>query len=106
MLTSRLRCPGPGTAAAILATRFAHVFVSDAGASNLSAATAALHPPSHFTFQHAPAEQCAAWLAPASLDFASVAMAFHYMDAAAVMGAVAQTLKPGGTFAAVTYSFK
>jgi hypothetical protein len=98
--------PGPGTAAAVLASHFAHVFVSDAGENNLKAAAASLAPADKFSFRHAPAEACADWLPAAGVDLASVAMAFHYMDAEKTVRAVAATLRPGGTLAAVTYGFR
>ena len=92
--------------AAVLASTFAHVFVSDAGANNLGAAAASLKPTSHFSFRHAPAEAADTWIPPSSIDLTSVGMAFHYMDADAALRSVAKTLKPGGTLAAVTYGFR
>ena len=97
---------GPGTVAAVLASTFPHVFVSDAGANNLNAAAASLSPTSRFSFRHAPAEAADTWLPPSTVDFASIGMAFHYMDADAALRSVAKTLKPGGTLAAVTYGFR
>ncbi|CAK7204813.1 hypothetical protein SEUCBS139899_007575 [Sporothrix eucalyptigena] len=97
---------GPGTAATIVGQKFDEVFVSDAGAANLATAEATLTPRDKFTFHHGPAEQTASWLPPASVDFTSICMAFHYMDSAATVRAVAMTLKPGATFAAATYGFR
>ncbi|KIH93797.1 hypothetical protein SPBR_04320 [Sporothrix brasiliensis 5110] len=97
---------GPGTAATAIGPHFKMVFVSDAGASNLATAEASLKPREKFTFHRIPAEKTAEWLSPASVDFTSICMAFHYMESAATVRAVAQTLKPGGTFAAVTYGFR
>ncbi|KJR86071.1 uncharacterized protein SPSK_02722 [Sporothrix schenckii 1099-18] len=97
---------GPGTAATAISPHFKKVFVSDAGASNLGTAEASLKPREKFTFHQSPAEKTAELLSPASVDFTSIGMAFHYMESAATVRAVAQTLKPGGIFAAVTYGFR
>lgn len=96
---------GPGTAATILGQHFLKTYVSDAGAANLATAEATLAPRERFIFHQSPAEKTAEWLPRESVDFASVCMAFHYMDSEATVRAVAQTLKPGGTFAAATYGF-
>ncbi len=90
----------------MLGNYFAKVLVSDAGAANLATAQASLAPPEHFVFHQGPAEQTATWVAPLSVDFSSVCMAFHYMNSDVTVRAVAETLKPGGTFAAVTYGFR
>jgi trans-aconitate 3-methyltransferase len=95
--------PGPGTAAKILAYFFPHVVVSDAGQNNVESSKAYLRPAENFTFKHSPAEQeC---LSPQSVDFAAVCMAMHYMDEEAAVRTIAKSLRLGGTFAAVTYSF-
>ncbi|CAK7228547.1 hypothetical protein SBRCBS47491_006942 [Sporothrix bragantina] len=97
---------GPGTAATVVGQKFDKVYVSDAGAANLATAEATLLPKEKFTFHQGPAEQTAAWLPASSVDFTSICMAFHYMDPVATVRAVAETLKPGATFAAVTYGFR
>ena len=97
---------GPGTAASIIGQKFDKVFVSDAGAANLATAEATLSPRDKFTFHQGPAEQTALWLPASSIDFTSICMAFHYMDPVATVRAVAETLKPGATFAAATYGFR
>ena len=94
---------GPGTAARVLAYFFPHVAVSDAGENNVKTAMQYLQPPGNFSFRRAPAEE--EWLPSASIDFASVCMAFHYLDEDAAVRAIANSLRPGGTLAAVTYSF-
>ena len=103
-MSARLtQTPGPGTAAKILAYFFPHVFVSDAGQNNIESAKNFLVPSSDFTFRHAPAEE--EWLPSESVDFASACMCMHYMDVDAAVRNVAKSLRPGGTFAAATYSF-
>lgn len=97
---------GPGTAATVIGQHFEKIFVSDAGASNLATAEATLTPREKFTFHQGPAEKTAEWLPPASVDFTSICMAFHYMDSVSTVRAVAQTLEPGATFAAATYGFR
>ncbi|EPE08077.1 glutamine synthetase [Ophiostoma piceae UAMH 11346] len=97
---------GPGTAALVLSRYFGHVAVSDAGAANLAAAKRSLQPPQQFTFHHGPGEQTADWLAAESIDFSTACMAMHYMDPDKTVRAVAVTLAPGGTLAAVTYGFR
>lgn len=84
------------------------MIVSDAGAANIRSAKANLASASttKFTFLHTPAEQAHATLAPASVDFVSVGMAFHYFDAPAAIRSIATMLKPGGTFVAATYGFR
>ncbi|CAM1506128.1 Fc.00g057690.m01.CDS01 [Cosmosporella sp. VM-42] len=94
---------GPGTAAKVLGTCFTHTYVSDAGQANITSASKYLLPPSSFTLHHSPAEN--PWLPAQSIDFASICMALHYMDADVVLQNVARTLKPGGTLAVCTYSF-
>lgn len=83
--------------------------VSDAGHANITSAKRNLASPgpadSKFTFVHSPAEAVHTSLAPASVDFVSVGMAFHYFDAPRAVRSLAATLKPGGTLAAVTYGF-
>lgn len=83
--------------------------VSDAGHANITSAqqslTSTFPSESKFTFIHSPAEAVHAALAPASVDFVSVGMAFHYFDAPRAIRAIAAMLKPGGTLAAVTYGF-
>lgn len=82
--------------------------ISDAGAANIRSAKANLASPTNtkFTFLHTPAEQAHATLRPGSVDFVSVGMAFHYFDAPAAIRSIATMLKPGGTLAAATYSFR
>lgn len=83
--------------------------VSDAGQTNIISAKQNLASPfptdSKFTFIHSPAEAVHAFLSPASVDFVSVGMAFHYFDSPRAVRSLAATLKPGGTLAAVTYGF-
>lgn len=99
---------GPGTLASRLAPLFTNMIVSDAGAANIRSAKANLASASttKFTFLHTPAEQAHAALYPASVDFVSVGMAFHYFDAPAAIRSIATMLKPGGTFVAATYGFR
>lgn len=100
---------GPGTLATRLAPRFTHTIVSDAGAANIRSARenlAASPSSSTYTFLHAPAEHVHASLPPASVDFISVGMAFHYFHAPDAIRSIATMLKPGGTLAAVTYGFR
>lgn len=84
------------------------MIVSDAGAANIRSAKANLASASttKFTFLHTPAEQAHATLTPASVDFVSVGMAFHYFDAPTAIRSIATMLKPGGTFVAATYGFR
>lgn len=100
---------GPGTVAIRLAPRFSHLIVSDAGQANITSAKRNLASPSpggtKCTFIHSPAEAVHAAVAPASVDFVSVGMAFHYFDAPRAIRSIAAMLKPGGTLAAVTYGF-
>ncbi|KAJ4412491.1 hypothetical protein N0V82_008760 [Gnomoniopsis sp. IMI 355080] len=101
---------GPGTLASRLAPLFTNMIISDAGAANIRSAKANLASPSNkptkFTFLHTPAEQSHATLPPASVDFVSVGMAFHYFDAPLAIRSIATMLKPGGTLAAATYGFR
>ncbi|KAK2600443.1 hypothetical protein N8I77_009974 [Diaporthe amygdali] len=103
---------GPGPVARRLVHRFDRVIVSDAGEANLVAAKHMLSfsaPPAEIrskcTFIHSPAESVHKSIPPSSIDFASVAMAFHYFDAPNAIKSIAATLRPGGTLAAVTYGF-
>lgn len=83
--------------------------VSDAGHANITSAqqslTSTFPSESKFIFIHSPAEAVHTALAPASVDFVSVGMAFHYFDAPRAIRSIATMLKPGGTLAAVTYGF-
>lgn len=99
---------GPGTIAMRLGPHFDHIIVSDAGQANIASAKSNLASPyaSKFTFIHSPAEASASAIAPSSVDFVSVGMAFHYFDAHKAVRAIATMLKPGGTLAAVTYGFR
>ncbi|ROV87281.1 hypothetical protein VSDG_09890 [Cytospora chrysosperma] len=106
---------GPGTLARRLNPHFDRILVSDAGRANiLSAKDILASPPtpahptesSKYVFLHSPAESVHASVPPSSIDFACVAMAFHYFDAEAAIRSIAAMLKPGGTLAAVTYGFR
>lgn len=92
-----------------LGPHFEKVIVSDAGQANITSAKRNLASQSpldsKFTCVHAPAESVHASIPPASVDFVSVGMAFHYFDAPRAMRSIAAMLKPGGTLAAVTYGF-
>lgn len=100
---------GPGTLAIRLGPHFEQVIVSDAGQANITSAKRNLASPSpgdaKFTCLHAPAESVHTCLPPASVDFVSVGMAFHYFDSPAAIASLAAMLRPGGTLAAVTYGF-
>lgn len=61
---------------------------------------------SKYVFLHSPAESVHVSVPSSSIDFACVAMAFHYFDAEAAIRSIAAMLKPGGTLAAVTYGFR
>lgn len=91
-----------------LGPSFDHIIVSDAGQANIASAKRNLASPyaRKFTFIHAPAEATASTIPPASVDFISVGMAFHYFDAPKAIRSIATMLKPGGTLAAVTYGFR
>lgn len=106
---------GPGTVARRLGTHFDRILVSDAGRGNILSAQNNLASPStpellvessKYVFCHSPAESVHASVPPSSIDFACVAMAFHYFDADAAIRSIAAMLKPGGTLATVTYGFR
>ncbi|EQL01051.1 hypothetical protein G6O67_003475 [Ophiocordyceps sinensis] len=95
---------GPGNAAQELSKHFSHVYVSDPGELNIAAARQMLQPPEKFTCSRQPAE--AAWLDDASVDLACICMALHFMDPDAAIYQAAKAMRPGGTLAICTYSFK
>ncbi|KAL2274998.1 hypothetical protein FJTKL_02599 [Diaporthe vaccinii] len=104
---------GPGPVARRLLHHFDEVVVSDAGKANIEAAKGMLSfsasPAEHGskrTFIHSPAEFIHNSVPLSSIDFASVAMAFHYFNAPVAIKSIAATLKPGATLVAVTYGFK
>ncbi|TQV99381.1 methyltransferase domain-containing protein [Cordyceps javanica] len=92
---------GGGILSAKLAQSFAHVVVSDPGASNLALARSALQPASRFTFHLGPGE--ASWLPAASVDLVAYGESLHWMDTRPALAAAAASLRPGGTVAAVFY---
>ncbi len=92
---------GGGILSETLARSFAHVAVSDPGASNLALARSVLRPASRFSFRLGPGE--AAWLPPSSVDLVAYGESLHWMDTAPALAAAAASLKPGGTVAAVFY---
>lgn len=95
---------GPGNAAQELSKHFSHVYVSDPGELNIAAARQMLQPPEKFTCSRQPAE--AAWLEDASVDLACICMALHFTDPDAAIYQAAKAMRPGGTLAICTYSFK
>ncbi|KUI60852.1 putative S-adenosylmethionine-dependent methyltransferase CRG1 [Cytospora mali] len=106
---------GPGTVARRLGPYFNRILVSDAGRANIRCAKDILASPSppafqtdlsKYVFLNSPAESVHISVPPSSIDFACVAMAFHYFDAEAAIRSIATMLKPGGTLAAVTYGFR
>lgn len=96
--------PGPGVASLELSKYFSHVFVSDAGELNIAEAKQNLQPSEKFTCSQVPAE--VSWLADASIDFACICMALHFMDPDVAIRNAAKTIRSGGTLAICTYSFK
>ncbi|KFY11076.1 hypothetical protein V492_04679 [Pseudogymnoascus sp. VKM F-4246] len=94
---------GSGFSANILSHYFSHVYVSDPGEGNIAAARKLLRPASRFSFTQKPGE--ARWLQEESVDFASICIAIHWMDAEQVLSNVAASLRPGGTLAICAYSF-
>ncbi|KJZ75805.1 hypothetical protein HIM_04962 [Hirsutella minnesotensis 3608] len=95
---------GPGVAALELSKHFSHVFVSDAGELNIAEAKQNLQPSERFTCSQVPAE--VSWLGDASVDFACICMALHFMDPDIAIRNAAKAIRPGGTLAICTYSFK
>ncbi|KJZ68766.1 hypothetical protein HIM_11850 [Hirsutella minnesotensis 3608] len=94
---------GSGTVAKELSRFFSHVHASDPGKSNIVAAHRLLQPAANFTLHQAPAEKV--MLKDSSVDFSSLCMALHWMDAEVVLENLARSLRPGGTLAICAYSF-
>jgi SAM-dependent methyltransferase len=88
---------GSGQAAVALGAVMDQVIATDASSAQLANAEA--HP--RVTYRVATAE--APGLAPASVDLATVAQAFHWFDAPRFFTAAAEVLVPGGVLALWTY---
>ena len=88
---------GSGQAAVALGAVMEQVIATDASAAQLAKADP--HP--HVTYRVATAE--APGLAPASVDLATAAQAFHWFDAPRFFAAAAEALVPGGILALWTY---
>lgn len=89
---------GNGQASVALAARFARVYATDPSAAQVANADARVN----IEYRVEPAEQCA--LAHARVDLVTVAQALHWFDHARFYIEVSRVLKPGGVFAAWTYS--
>lgn len=89
---------GNGQAARALAEHFQRVHATDLSAEQLAQST--LHP--RIDYRVAPAE--ISGLADRSCDLVSVAQALHWFSTEAFYTEVKRVLKPGGLFAAWTYS--
>ncbi len=89
---------GNGQASVALSSRFAQVYATDPSAPQVANAEAR----PNIEYRVEPAECCG--LADASADLVSVAQALHWFDHARFYAEVHRVLKPGGVFAAWTYS--
>ena len=81
------------------------VYLSDPGATNLNVAAQALnnltHPDTIFNFQQAKGED--EFLEPSSIDMVTACESMHWTDAPVATKNILNSLRPGGTFAAVFY---
>ncbi|KAG0223326.1 hypothetical protein BGW42_005980 [Actinomortierella wolfii] len=91
---------GTGQVAAILAEKFRHVKGVDASAKMLESA---VQKP-NVEYLVSPSEDLSA-IASSSVDVLTVAQALHWFDHPRFFAEVNRVLAPGGTFAAVGYSF-
>ena len=89
---------GNGQAARALATHFARVHASDLSAEQVAQAT----PDPRITYLAAPAESSG--LPDACCDLVTVAQALHWFAGDAFYAEARRALKPGGIFAAWTYT--
>ena len=90
---------GNGQLARALASRFDHVYASDASAEQIAAA----EPCANVTFAVEPAEHTA--LPDASCDLVVAAQAMHWFDLDFFYAEAARVLRPGGLLAAVGYGW-
>lgn len=89
---------GNGQASVALSSRFAHVYATDPSPPQVANGEAR----PNIEYRVEAAECCG--LADASADLVSVAQALHWFDHARFYAEVRRVLKPGGVFAAWTYS--
>lgn len=88
---------GNGQASVLLATLFDRVIATDPSANQIAEA----EPRSNIDYRVEPAE--ASSLAPASVDFISVAQAYHWFDHARFADEVRRVARPGAVIAAYGY---
>lgn len=89
---------GSGQAATALAGHFDHVIATDASAEQIAAAL----PHARIEYRVAPAEQSG--LAAGSVDLATAAQALHWFDVPAFNAEAERVLRPGGVLAVWTYA--
>lgn len=89
---------GNGQASVALAEHFRRVVGTDPSANQIAEA----QPRANVGYRVEPAEQCS--LADSSVSLVTVAQALHWFDHARFYAEVKRVLKPGGLFAAWTYS--
>ncbi|KAF2111969.1 S-adenosyl-L-methionine-dependent methyltransferase [Lophiotrema nucula] len=92
---------GNGPYAPKLRSKFAHVIVSDIVARNIELAQARLGTDG-FSYRAAKVEE-AGDIQPGSVDMVFATNVMHFPDQRAAMNAIAQQLRPGGTFACATF---
>lgn len=94
---------GNGPFASTLASRFAHVILSDVAASNMELAKQRLGNTGTFTYRTAGMDEIED-LAPGSVDMVFASNVMHFgADQQATMAAIAKQLKQGGTFACAVF---
>lgn len=94
---------GNGPFASTLASRFAHVILSDIAASNMELAEQHLGSTGTFTYRTARMDEIED-LRPNSVDMVFASNVMHFgTDQQATMAAITKQLKPGGTFACAVF---
>ncbi|KAG8168418.1 hypothetical protein KVR01_001167 [Diaporthe batatas] len=83
------------------------VYLSDPGTANIAAAEDMLRPQAYpgveLVFHQGPVEAGIPGLEPGTVDLVMACTCLHYTEIDKAMARVAEALRPGGTFAAVTY---
>ena len=95
---------GVASHALVINSNVKRIYISDPGKEHLDFAEKMLtkeHPDIEFVFKNTVAED--SWLKYGSVDFLCCCEALHWVDVSKGMPVMAESLRPGGTFAAVYY---